>query len=202
MFRACATIGGTQKEEGGRDREEAAFFKPKSARRRPGGRPFFRVCLSLRLHSDSRTSPNAMAVSLSYGHLVRSRRRRLCVRDNGSRPDPMSISRRFSTCLRNPTTKLYIARQYTSKRVMPWTGVPRREVLARRSRGLSENRYDSFSFGRAIAIASERARVALKKWGSSGGTTAEWDGRGRPGNVSIFLPLYKVQCFTKDEIHI
>ena len=73
--------------------------------------------------------------------------------------------------------------------------VSRREILAR-SRGLSENRYDSFSFGRAFAI----ARVALKKWGSSGGTTAEWDGR--PGNVSIFLPLYKVQCFTKDEIHI
>ena len=49
----------------------------------------------------------------------------------------------------------------------------RREVLAR-SRGLSENRYDSFSFGRAIAI----ARVALKKWGSSrsSGTTAEWSG--------------------------
>ena len=67
MFRACATIGGTQREE----REEAAFFKPKSAR--PGGHFFesLRLSLHVSLHSDSRTSPNAMAVSLSYGHLVR-----------------------------------------------------------------------------------------------------------------------------------
>ena len=77
--------------------------------------------------------------------------------------------------------------------------VSRREVLAR-SRGLSENRYDSFSFGAPLPLP---ARVALKKWGGS--TTAEQeedredDGT---GNVSIFLSLYKVQCFTKDEIHI
>ena len=45
--------------------------------------------------------------------------------------------------------------------------VSRREVLAR-SRGLSENRYDSFSFGAPLPLP---ARVALKKWGSS--TTAE-----------------------------
>lgn len=157
MFRACATIGGTQKE--GRKRERKPhFFKPKSARRRPGGRPFFRVCLSLRLHSDSRTSPNAMAVSLSYGHLVRSRRRRrrLCVRDNGSRPDPNIILDMFAESHNNVTHCQIIKMVMPCKKQNTWTSVPRREVLARRSRGLSENRYDSFSFGRAIAIASGR----------------------------------------------
>ena len=42
-----------------------------------------------------------MAVSLSYGHLVRSLRR-LCVRDNDSRPDPFTTEGEVAS----PTVKV------------------------------------------------------------------------------------------------
>ena len=89
--------------------------------------------------------------------------RRLCVRDNGSRPDPFTIqgSRRaggqgvFAMFRRYPGTQLQI------ECVEPhWRGtcarVSRREILAR-SRGLSENRYDSFSFGAPLPLPARAA---------------------------------------------
>jgi hypothetical protein len=56
--------------------------------------------------------------------------------------------------------------------------------------GLPKNRYDSFCFSNNSFLPSfllAAAAAAQKRKG---------------GNVSIFLSLYKVQCFTKDEIHI
>ena len=48
------------------------------------------------------------------------------------------------------------------------------------------------------------APLPLRGWRLKSGEAAEAAAQqlSGAGNVSIFLPLYKVQCFTKDEIHI
>ena len=48
------------------------------------------------------------------------------------------------------------------------------------------------------------APLPLREWRLKSGEAAEAAAQqlSGAGNVSIFLPLYKVQCFTKDEIHI
>ena len=45
-------------------------------------------------------------------------------------------------------------------------------------------------------------RAGESEWRLKSGEAAAAQQLSGPGNVSIFLPLYKVQCFTKDEIHI
>ena len=189
MFRACATIGELKEREEGREGGgEAAFFKPKSERLgRRCGRQFLESLSScVSLHSDSRTSLNAMALSLSYGHLVR---RGGCayvttvpdqIRDRFSSP-PGHRARRCCTL------HCDAERQVES--------VSRREILAR-SRGLSENRYDSFSssLGAAGVAIAERGLQWLKR-GEAAETEEEEEEE--KGMCLFFFPSIKCSVLQK-----